>query len=197
GSDIVEGGAGNDYIYAGTGDDIIDGDDSDAGTPNGASDTLDFTKVLINDDTGDTRVVSAETYNGGDFTGIEIDLSDTSSQRIHEQFGTDTISNIENVIGTGKADYIKGNDSDNLIEGRSGNDYLIGLDGADTFKGGDGQDTIDFSDGSQNVVVDMTKEQTIGDDASYRVQNDGYGNKEYIDGVEHIITGSGNDTVYG
>lgn len=107
----------------------------------------------------------------------------TTAQRIHAEFGTDTITNIENVIGTGKSDYIKGNDASNLIEGRGGNDYLIGLDGADTFKGGDGEDTIDFSDGGGTVIVDMTKEQTVGDATTYRVQNDGYAsaNKEYID----------------
>ncbi|MFA9372919.1 MAG: hypothetical protein ACERKK_02065, partial [Poseidonibacter sp.] len=199
GNDTVIAGAGDDYIYAGTGDDEINGDGDFAGftTTLDGNDTLDFTKVLINDDAGDTRDIDAQTYNGGDFTGIEIDLDDNTAQRIHAQFGTDTITNIENVIGTGKSDYIKGNDSSNLIEGRSGNDYLIGLDGADTFKGGDGADTIDFSAGIQDVIVDMNKEQTIGDDSTYRVQNDGYANKEYIDGIEHIITGAGDDIVYG
>ena len=194
GADSVEGGAGDDYIYAGIGNDIIDGDTS---STSGNSDTLDFTKVSIANDTGDTRVIDVEAYTGTDFTGIEIDLSDTNAQRIHAEFGEDTITNIENVIGTGKADYIKGNSSSNLLEGGSGNDYLLGLDGADTFKGGDGADTIDFSAGAQDVNVDMTKEQTIGTNSTYGVQNDGYGNKEYIDGIEHIITGSGADTVYG
>uniref|UniRef100_UPI0040472DEE hypothetical protein n=1 Tax=Aliarcobacter sp. TaxID=2321116 RepID=UPI0040472DEE len=202
GADIVEGGSGNDYIYAGAGDDIIDGDDTDAGTINGTSDTLDFTLIAINDDTNDNRVIDA---NDGDATaagvdaynGIEIDLSDTNAQRIHAEYGTDTITNIENVIGSDKNDYIKGNTQANILEGRSGNDYLIGLEGADRLIGGAGTDTADYSTGSQNIVIDMTKAQTNGSEDTYRVSNDGYGNKEFIDGIENIITGSGDDTIYG
>ena len=110
GNDIVEGGAGNDYIYAGAGDDIIDGDDTDSGTTNGTSDTLDFTLISINDDSGDTRDVDgtgSDTTTVDAYNGIEIDLSLTSAQRIHAEYGTDTITNIENVIGSNKNDYIQ------------------------------------------------------------------------------------------
>lgn len=75
GNDIVEGGAGNDYIYAGAGDDIIDGDDTDSGTTNGTSDTLDFTLISINDDSGDTRDVDgtgSDTTTVDAYNGIEI-----------------------------------------------------------------------------------------------------------------------------
>lgn len=34
----------------------------------------------------------------------------------------------------------------------------------------------------------MTKAQTDGSSDTYRVSNDGYGNKEFIDGIENIIT---------
>jgi Ca2+-binding RTX toxin-like protein len=111
GNDIVEGGAGNDYIYAGAGDDIIDGDDTDSGTTNGTSDTLDFTLISINDDSGDTRDVDgtgSDTTTVDAYNGIEIDLSLTTAQRIHAEYGTDTITNIENVIGSNKNDYIQG-----------------------------------------------------------------------------------------
>eukprot|EP01029_Cantina_marsupialis_P016090 TRINITY_DN3571_c0_g1_i1.p1 TRINITY_DN3571_c0_g1~~TRINITY_DN3571_c0_g1_i1.p1 ORF type:complete len:5289 (+),score=1833.13 TRINITY_DN3571_c0_g1_i1:2362-15867(+) len=202
GDDTVEGGAGNDYIYAGAGDDIIDGDDTDAGTVNGTSDTLDYSSIAINDDSGDDRVVDSndgDATNGGvdAYLGIEVDLSITTSQRIHAEYGNDTITNIENIIGSDKGDYLAGNDSGNILEGRAGNDYLIGLDGQDRLIGGSGVDTADFTTGSENVVIDMTKSQTDGSDNTYRIENDGYGNAEYLDGVENIITGSGNDTIYG
>jgi len=201
GDDEVVGGAGDDYIYAGAGADIIDGDDTDGATLNGTSDTLDYSLINISDDSGDTRDVDgtndSTTPSSDAYSGIEIDLTVTTAQRIHAQYGTDTVTNIENIVGSGKNDYIGGNDVANTLEGRSGNDYLVGLDGADKLIGGDGIDTADFSTGVQNVVIDMTRTQTDGSSGTYRVQNDGYGHQEYLDGVENITTGAGNDTIYG
>jgi len=187
GDDFVEGGAGDDYIYGGAGDDTIDGD----ATTNSGNDTLDYTELSITDD--------SRTYNSQDITGISIDLSDVNGQYIHTSYGTDTITNIENIVGSSINDYIEGNDESNTLEGRAGNDYLVGGLGADRLIGGSEIDTADFTSqtASNNVVVDMTKSQTSGSEDTYRVENDGHGNKEFLDGVENIITGDGDDTIYG
>ena len=197
GDDLVEGGEGNDYIIAGAGDDTINGD---GGTVNGTADTLDYNSIAINDDTGDTRDADgtgSDTSGSDAYLGVEVDLSITASQRIHNEYGSDTITNIENVIGSDKGDYLSGNSADNTLEGRAGNDYLVGLEGADRLIGGSGTDTVDFSASSSTVIVDMTKSQTDGSSGTYRIENDGYGNAEYLDGIENIITGDGADTIYG
>ena len=199
GDDIITGFAGNDTIKAGAGDDTIIaglGDDSiDGGVGN---DTIDFSKLSINSDKDDTRDVDGfrdDTSTLDKYNGIEIDLDITTAQRIHKEFGTDIIKNIENVIGSNKDDYIKGNASNNVLDGASGDDLLLGLGGQDTFYGGTGNDTIDFVDSTNGIHVNLSNTQH--NENSYRIQNDGYGNKEYVDGVENIIGSKFDDTIIG
>jgi serralysin len=49
---------------------------------------------------------------------------------------------IENAIGGGGSDEIRGNSGNNVLNGGAGNDRLFGLDGADTLTGGIGTDTL-------------------------------------------------------
>lgn len=50
---------------------------------------------------------------------LKLDLSLTTAQRIHAEYGTDTITNIENVIGSNKNDYIQGTSGSNTLSGGS------------------------------------------------------------------------------
>ncbi|MEI9906320.1 MAG: hypothetical protein WDN06_22255 [Asticcacaulis sp.] len=56
-------------------------------------------------------------------------------------FGTDTLSNIENVDGSVSSDTIRGDGNANVLNGVAGDDILDGRGGADTMNGGDGSDT--------------------------------------------------------
>lgn len=58
--------------------------------------------------------------------------------------GTDTLGNIQNVVGSSGNDLIFGNSVNNTLDGGGGNDMLVGGGGADTyvFKLGYGQDVI-------------------------------------------------------
>jgi Ca2+-binding RTX toxin-like protein len=58
--------------------------------------------------------------------------------------GTDTLSLIENVTGSGLADRLAGDSGANLLEGGAGNDTLLGAGGNDTLNGGDGTDLAIF-----------------------------------------------------
>ncbi|MEX2237622.1 MAG: thrombospondin type 3 repeat-containing protein [Dehalococcoidia bacterium] len=55
----------------------------------------------------------------------------------------DTLTSIENVIGSANDDTITGNAGGNIIDGGAGNDKLNGGAGRDTIRGGAGKDTID------------------------------------------------------
>lgn len=61
-----------------------------------------------------------------------------------------TIVNFDNVIGSGKSDFIKGAsygaNANNLLTGEGGNDTLVGSHGRDSLDGGEGFDTTDYSD---------------------------------------------------
>lgn len=122
GNDYIFGGAGGDTIYGDAGDDMICGNGDDDTIYGGAgSDT-------IYGDLGD------DTIDGG--TGIGIDTIDysagTSALSVNlatgtatgATGGTDTISNVERIIGTSFDDTITGSAKADILEGGDGNDYI-------------------------------------------------------------------------
>lgn len=73
--------------------------------------------------------------------------------------GLDTISQVENLIGSNFADNLTGNSANNVLEGRGGNDILTGWSGADTLIGGPGNDTY-FVENSKDVVTENSNQGT-------------------------------------
>ncbi|MBC7986552.1 MAG: tandem-95 repeat protein [Sphingomonadaceae bacterium] len=72
--------------------------------------------------------------------------------------GADTVTGIENVIGTGNADGIAGDGLDNELWGRDGDDTLAGRAGRDTLRGGTGADRFDLAglnDADADKIVDF------------------------------------------
>ena len=65
--------------------------------------------------------------------------------------GIDTLSSIENLIGSGFADALSGTSGDNTISGGGGNDTLKGYAGIDTLNGDAGDDTL--NGGASNDVL--------------------------------------------
>ena len=77
---------------------------------------------------------------------------------------TDTLSNIENVIGSAYADIITGSTGDNIVSSGGGNDDIDLDDGDDTYiytlgqdqvDGGDGVDTVDMSGFAYAVWINL------------------------------------------
>ena len=62
----------------------------------------------------------------------------TSAGQITVNFGTV----IENLIGSGHADFLYGNASSNQVQGGGGSDRIEGWEGDDRIEGGDGNDTL-------------------------------------------------------
>ncbi|MDD4330542.1 MAG: hypothetical protein PHD79_11350, partial [Aliarcobacter sp.] len=189
GNNRLEGGDDNDTLISGAGNNYVDG-----GT---GSDTVDYSS-LTGTNFGDDDSIAGQ-VNGIYYSGIKVDLTNTSAQRIHANYGTDTILNIENVIGSTKNDYIIGNDEKNILDGKGGNDYFVLGQGEDTILGDMGTDTIAFTNTSRTlgVNVDLNKNQTYGSTDSYRVISDGFGNAKYLDSIENVIGTSYDDTIFG
>jgi Ca2+-binding RTX toxin-like protein len=136
-NDVLSGYGGNDELTAGAGNDIVDGGSGDDLIVGGSGagddtyigglgvDTIRYTSatagITVNLSTG-----VANSITGGDAAGI----------------GTDTLSGIENVIGSNFGDIIVGSNDSNLLDGRDGNDTLSGYGGSNIFIGGRGNDTI-------------------------------------------------------
>ncbi|MBD2748202.1 hypothetical protein IC232_16005 [Microvirga sp. BT688] len=123
GNDTAFGGAGSEIFAGGAGDDVLFG--------GGGNDTADYSEAT-----------------GG---GVTVDLSRTTAQAIHGDQGTDTLIDIENVVGGSGNDALIGDTGQNVLEGGNGLDTLQGGSGNDTLKGGDGNDTLDGGQGNDRL----------------------------------------------
>jgi T1SS-143 domain-containing protein len=104
GNDNLSGMDGNDVLVGGLGNDVLDG---------GAG-------------------IDTASYQGAS-AGVTLNLSLLGGQNTLGA-GTDTLSGIENLLGSDFNDNLTGNSGDNLLAGNGGADRLTGGAGADTFK---------------------------------------------------------------
>lgn len=165
GNDVIFGGEDNDYLYGENGNDTLDGGSGDDNLNGGSgNDTVSYRNatagVIVNLGTG--------TANDG-------------------EGGTDTLINIEAIIGSNFAD---------MLTGGSGNDTLNGGAGNDTINGGAGNDTVSYRNATAGVKVNLTT----------ATANDGEGGTDTLSNIQailgsnfaDILTGSsGNDTLEG
>ena len=185
GNDTVNAGAGNDTIYGGSGNDSLSGEgDNDSifgedgadslygGTGNDLLDGGASNDQLFGGDGNDTLTGGAgsDTLSGGIGTDTANYSASTSPVNVNLYSGTatggdaagDTLTSIENLVGSAGADTLTGSDSltsqsgdneilggngNDIIDGRSGNDTLAGEAGNDSVLGGHGNDSITGGDG--------------------------------------------------
>jgi Ca2+-binding RTX toxin-like protein len=132
GNDRLFGDAGNDYLVGGEGNDTVDG-----GTGNDYIMAGNGNDTLIGGAGSDTLDFSATSVSGG----ITVDLNNG--------FNTtgDTISGIENLVGTAFGDILNGDANNNNLKGGAGDDWLFGQAGNDIIDGGIGNDQIQGGSG--------------------------------------------------
>lgn len=83
--------------------------------------------------------------------GVMLDLSLGSASNDGEG-GADSLSGIENVLGSAFGDSLTGGAGANTLTGGAGDDILSGLDGADVLLGGLGSDTLRGGSGAANQL---------------------------------------------
>ena len=243
GNDRLEGRAGADTLVGGHGLDTASYAASAAavsvslldGTATGGDaqgDTLDSVEGLTgsaHDDTligdADNNVLEggagADTLDGGD--GIDTASYAGSASRVdvrlsgtvvnHGDATGDTLTNIENLIGSAHNDILVGNGSANTLTGMTGNDLLwassgddllTGGPGADRLVGGAGNDTASYTGSPGGVTVRLHSLKASGGDAQgdsfpYTVDvaytdAGGAEQTETLPDVEHLI-GSNHDDI--
>jgi len=116
-------------------------------------------------------------YNGHARTNLQLDLAAGVATFSHNGVDyTDTLLNIEGVVGSHNNDVITGDSSANKIYGLTGDDQLFGGGGDDTYTVylGWGHETISDTSGNDTLRVDLTGStgsawsfKRVGDDLVY------------------------------
>lgn len=175
GNDTLKGGGGADTLNGGLGDDVLDVDGKDDKVSGGDGvDTL-----FISGDHGVSVHLQAG-YLGQN--GIDYGSAWMRQGKLWSNpDAADSISGVENVIGSdygddiygsnganellggGGNDYIHGLAGDDVLHGGSGEDVLIGGQGADILSGGTGMDFFHFKSAAESLVVNGRPQDTILD----------------------------------
>ena len=133
GSDALRGFAGNDMLFGNGGNDILEG-----GTG---------TDVLIGGAGSDSLIggagIDTASYQSGATSGVTVSL--VAGPQATGGAGTDTLSGIERLTGSGYADTLTGNNGANVLKGLTGADMLAGRGGNDMLTGAGGADKFLFN----------------------------------------------------
>ncbi len=160
GDDTIIGNNVSNQLMGGAGDDVIDGKDG--------------TDYAIYDSLTETAAVTVDLALGR-ATGPDI--------------GTDTLLNIENVVGGRGNDIIRGDDGANSLYGGTGKDLLEGRDGDDILYGGSHSDTLLGGNGRDIINGGLQPDVIQGNGGNDRLHGDS--------GADTIHGGRGNDTIFG
>jgi Ca2+-binding RTX toxin-like protein len=183
GRDILVGGDGNDELYGGDDRDILEGSEGLGAGGTGGDDTLDG---------GPGADVLNYSLEAGP---VSVDLAAGSSTGE----GTDTLTSIEIIIGSGGNDTIVGDSGDNIFDGALGDDLINGAGGADTVN------FLTFSGAivSTGITANLATGTATGSgtDTLVAIENltGAYGNDSFTgDGGPNLfIGGEGNDSLSG
>jgi Ca2+-binding RTX toxin-like protein len=150
GNDSIFGDLGNDALFGGAGDDTLDGADGNDTLTGGAG-----ADQLFGGSGSDTADYS------GSATGVTVNL--LTGQGSGGDAQGDTLSGIENVIGSAHADALStqniagdlfgGAGDDTLTGGSAANDQLYGGDGNDLISGGAGADRLFGGSGADTIIA--------------------------------------------
>ena len=154
----ASGGEGNDYLQGTYGDDILNGGNG--------NDTASFVTA----------------YNGGgaSTTGVTVDLNVQGVAQNTVGAGNDTLTGIENLIGSQYNDTLTGDGGNNVIEGGLGNDTLVG---------GLGSDTASYAGATAGVTVSLGLQGAA--------QNTVNAGSDTLSGFENLLGSAFNDNLTG
>ena len=189
----IDGGSGNDIIYASGGSDTINGGDG-----------IDTVSYEIFSDPLTVRLTDIKDSHGKTVDGPG-SVTKTSTGDI------DTLTNVENIVGGLGNDTFIGNILNNKLQGGGGDDTLTGGGGSDSLDGGEGVNTASYdtyvSKNLTGLFVSLRPEDKnintydANGDVFINIQNlKGTKYSDTLSGDEsnNIIDGAdGNDTLYG
>ena len=141
GNDLLDGGAGNDTLLGGRGNDtLIGGAGNDVLTGGGGNDTASYATSTA---------------------AVRVSLASSSAQNTGGA-GTDTLSGVDNLVGSDLNDTLTGNARDNHIDGGAGSDVITGAAGIDTLDGGEESDIYLLTVLADKTAAEIADSGTTG-----------------------------------
>jgi len=159
-NDTLTGDSGNNTLSGGTGNDVMNGG------------------------TGTADVV---TYSDAT-SGVTVNLTTLTGQNTGGA-GTDTITNVEGIIGSGFADTLTGDTAANVFDAGAGADLLLSGVGADTVTGGAGADAIAGGADGDTLTGGTENDQLWGEAGTDTLIGS--------EGDDNLYGGAGNDALQG
>jgi len=126
--------------------------------------------------------------------GVSVDLA--AGEAIDGGGDTDSLTSIENAVGSVFDDELTGDDKDNFLSGRSGEDVIDGAAGDDTLEGGAGADDITGGDGEDLALYAFDTAGVVVDLAAGEA-TDGAGDVDVLTGIEGAIGSAFDDALSG
>lgn len=185
--DVINAGNGNDTVYSAAGNDELNGGDGDdilnGGIGNDVINGNDGNDILIGG-VGNDILNGGNGFDTADYSmaGSSVAVSLAAGTATGGD-GSDTLSNVENIIGSYYNDTLSGNTFANIIQGGIGNDTLSGGGSI-----GDSNDTVSYSDAVSAVTVSLN---------TTSAQNTTSAGTDTISNFENLIGSSYNDTLTG
>ncbi len=183
GNDVLSGMGGNDVLIGLAGNDTLDGGDGDDVLIGGTGDD-----ILIGGAGNDTA-----SYIGA-AVGVTVNLGTTGAQATGA--GSDTISGVENLVGSAFDDTLTGNAGANRLDGGAGNDTLNGGDGDDLLHGGLGNNTLIGGTGNDTATYADALAGVTANLALGGVQVAG-GSFDILSGIEGLVGSAFDDVLTG
>jgi Ca2+-binding RTX toxin-like protein len=173
----IEGGGGTDSLYGGGGSDtLVGGAGADRLQGDAGTDTADYS---------------------ASGAAVQVNLTTTGAQSSTGDASNDTLSGIENLIGSIHADTFTGDSLDNRLDGGAGNDTLSGGSGNDTLIGGTGSDSLSGGIGTADVVDYSLSDAGITIDLNVSSQSGGHAAGDTLFGIEFVLGSNHNDSIKG
>lgn len=205
GDDVLSGGRGTDTLQGGDGDDTLEGGQGSDVLDGGTDGVTLAAPVEAGKARGDTVRYATST------AAVTVDLAASTAAGGHATGDTlvavGGISTIENVVGSGYGDTLRGDAranvlhglaGDDTIDGRSGDDMLSGGAGVDTLYGGDGEDALTGDAGNDRLEGGLGKDFLSGGDGDDQLFGDADDDQLAGDAGNDILRGGdGNDALGG
>jgi len=206
GNDVLEGistinaapgtASGQDALYGGRGSDTLLGhDDDDLLHGGGGIDSLDGGPGIDTASWSFSSPGASGAFEADEIGFVTADVAAGTAEFVLAGGGAiagETLANIENLLGGGLADTLRGDDGDNVLSGGAGGDLLEGRGGDDSFAI-EGDDTAIGGAGDDLFIVSAGNAVIVGGDDPGAIDTLDFGN---LDGEVVFSTGPGGGSQY-